>query len=175
MILQTKRLYLRKLTAADYADLCKILQDPQVMYAYEHAFSDQEVTDWLNKQQLRYQTDGFGLWAMLLKETDIMIGQAGLTLQDIGEERPVIEVGYLLQKAYWHRGYATEAAIACKQYAFEQLQCDKVYSIIRENNLASQKVAERNGMQKVGQLIKYYYGMTMPHNIYCVAKAPMVK
>ena len=81
MILETKRLYLREMTQDDYGSLCKILQDEEVMYAYEHAFSDEEVQEWLDKQLARYREYGFGLWAVILKETDEMIGQCGLTMQ----------------------------------------------------------------------------------------------
>ncbi len=140
------------------------------MYAYEHAFSDEEVRDWLARQQARYAADGFGLWAMLEKETGAMAGQCGLTMQDIGRDAPVVEVGYLLKKAYWHQGFATEAAIACKAYAFETLGFPEVFSIIRENNLPSQRVAQRNGMRVRGRLVKHYYGMDMPHLIFSVRR-----
>lgn len=60
MILETERLYLRKLETSDFADLCEILQNKNVMYAYEHAFSDEEVHIWLNRQKQRYHDDGFG-------------------------------------------------------------------------------------------------------------------
>lgn len=170
MILETGRLTLRRLTPDDFDDLCKILQDSEVMYAYEHAFSDEEVREWLNRQIGRYQKNGFGLWAVLLKDTGVLIGQAGLTMQDIGAGKEVLEIGYLFQKSYWHQGYATEAAIACKQYAFEKLKADEVYSIIRVTNTASQNVAKRNGMTVVGRIVKRYYGMDMPHDLYCVRK-----
>lgn len=169
MILETKRLYLRKLTQDDLGPLCKILQDAEVMYAYEHAFSDEEVQEWLNRQVERYNQYGFGLWAVCLKENDEMIGQCGLTIQSCFN-REVLEIGYLFQKKYWHRGYATEAAIACKKYAFEVLNADEVYSIIRDNNFASQMVAERNEMAVCGSFTKHYYGMDMPHLVYSVKK-----
>ena len=69
MILETERLFLRTLTANDYAGLCDILQDEKVMYAYEHAFSDEEVLHWLNRQLQRYRENGFGLWAVVLKHS----------------------------------------------------------------------------------------------------------
>ena len=75
MILETERLYLRKMTQEDYPALCRMLQDPEVMYAYEHAFSDTEAHEWLDKQLARYAEYGFGLWAVILKETGEMIGQ----------------------------------------------------------------------------------------------------
>jgi ribosomal-protein-alanine N-acetyltransferase len=167
MQIETTRLYLRELCQTDYAALCAILQDKEVMYAYEHAFSDIEAQEWMDKQCRRYQENGFGLWAVLRKDTKEMIGQCGLTLQDCGGKE-VLEIGYLFQKAVWHQGYATEAAIACKHYAFEQVGADEVYSIIRENNLPSQKVAIKNGMTIKGKIVKHYYGMEMPHLVYSV-------
>ncbi len=98
------------------------------MYAYEHGFSDKEVQDWLDKQKNRYREDGFGLWAVIEKASNQMIGQCGLTLQNF-DGREVLEVGYLFQRAYWHKGFATEAAIACKEYAFGYLQAKEVYSV----------------------------------------------
>ncbi len=169
IIAETTRLIMRQLTQEDFPALCKILQDKEVMYAYEHAFSDEEVQDWLDRQIERYEKYGFGLWAVVLKETGEIIGQCGLTMQPWGD-REVLEVGYLFQKAYWHQGYATEAAQACKKYAFETLDAQEVYSIIRDNNIPSQHVAERNGMHPVGTFTKHYYNMDMPHIVYCVKR-----
>lgn len=164
-ILETERLLLREMGQSDFPALCKMLQDREVMYAYEHAFEHAEAQAWLDRQTERYRKDGFGLWAVVLKETGEMIGQCGLTMQDCGGQW-VVEVGYLFQKAFWHRGYAAEAAIACKEYAFTELGVKEVYSIIRDTNIASQKVAERNGMTKKGGFVKHYYGVGMPHLIY---------
>lgn len=166
-ILETDRLYLRRLCPEDFDALCIILQDAEVMYAYEHAFSDAEVLEWQNRQLERYEKYGFGLWAVIDKENQALIGQCGLTMQAVGD-RQVMEIGYLFQKAYWHHGYAIEAAAACKKYAFETLGAREVYSIIRDNNLPSQKVAVRNGMSVRGSLVKHYYGMDMPHLVYSV-------
>lgn len=167
MIIETERLYLRELQPSDLGSLSKILQDDQTMYAYEGAFNDQEVQDWLEKQIGNYRRDGFGLWAVILKETKEMIGQCGLTWQDFAGRR-VLEIGYLFQRVFWHHGYASEAAIACKHYAFEQLKANEVFSIIRDTNLASQKVAERNGMTRCGEFVKHYRGVQMPHYVYSI-------
>lgn len=169
VIIETDRLILRKMTQEDYGELCKILQDEQVMYAYEGPFSDAEVQTWLDKQLTRYQEDGVGLYAVLLKENGVMIGQCGLTIQDTPDGK-VLEVGYLFQQAYWHHGYATEAAQACKEYAFHTLGADEVFSIIRDTNTASQNVAKRNGMVMTGTFVKRYRGVDMPHNIFSVKR-----
>lgn len=166
-ILQTPRLWLREMTEADFPDLCEILQDEETMYAYEHAFSDAEAWDWLHRQQARYRQDGFGLWAMIRHEDGAFIGQAGLTMQD-WEGRRVPEIGYLLKRRHWHCGYATEAACGCRDHAFGTLGLDAVYSIIRDTNAASRRVALRVGMHQVGRFVKHYYGMDMPHDVFCV-------
>lgn len=167
MILETKRLYLREMNPSDFNSLCRILQNEKAMYAYEGAFSDQEVQEWLDRQIYRYQKWNFGLWAAVLKETDKMIGQCGLTMQQ-WKDQEVLEIGYLFERSHWHQGYATEAAKACKQYAFEKLNASEVCSIIRDSNTASQNVAMRNGMVMKDQWIKHYKGVDMPHYRYVV-------
>lgn len=162
MIIETERLYLRELEQSDFESLCKILQDEETMYAYEGAFSDEEVHDWLDRQINRYQQWNFGLWAVVLKETDEMIGQCGLTMQTWKEDK-VLEIGYLFERSHWHQGYATEAARACKKYAFEVLNAKEVCSIIRDTNIASQNVAVRNEMAVMDSWIKHYRGVDMPH------------
>ena len=79
-MLETERLYLREMQQSDYPALCKILQDEEVMYAYEGIFSDDEVQGWLDKQIQNYGQYGFGLWAVILKQSNEMIGQCGLTM-----------------------------------------------------------------------------------------------
>lgn len=165
MILETERLYLREMNQSDYESLCRILQDNETMYAYEGAFTDTEVQEWLDRQIARYKKYNFGLWAVILKDTDKMIGQCGLTMQP-WKDTEVLEIGYLFEKAYWHNGYATESAIACKKYAFEILKADEVCSIIRDTNTASQNVALRNGMKIADKWIKHYRGVDMPHYRY---------
>lgn len=169
MILETERLYLREMEQSDFEDLCKILKDEETMAAYEGAFHDAEVQEWLDKQLSRYQKYGFGLWAVVLKETGEMIGQCGLTVQQ-WKNQELLEIGYLFQRLYWHKGYATEAAKACKKYAFEVLNADEVCSIIRDTNIASQKVAIRNDMVAADTWIKHYRGVDMPHYRYVVRK-----
>ena len=153
-ILETERLYLREMTQDDFPSLCNILQDEETMYAYEGAFTDSEAQEWLDRQMARYRKWGFGLWAVILKENEEMIGQCGLTMQPWKDEE-VLEVGYLFERSHWHKGYATEAAKACKWYTF---------------NTASQNVAVRNGMTIADTWTKHYRGVDMPHYRYVVRR-----
>lgn len=167
MIYETERLYTREMDRSDLPALKKILQDETVMLAYEHAFSDEEALEWLNRQIDQYQKFGYGLWAVVLKNTDEMIGQCGLSMQDVGNLQ-VLEIGYHLQKEHWHKGYAAEAATGCKKYAFETLKVKEVFSIIRDTNIASMNVTIRNGMVICRRLMKHYYDVDMPHYVFSV-------
>ena len=84
------------------------------------------------------------------------------------KDTEVLEIGYIFNHKYWHKGYATEAAKACKKYAFEILKAIEVCSIIRDTNIASQNVAVRNGMAIKDSWIKHYRGVDMPHYRYVV-------
>ena len=107
--------------------------------------------------------------AVVLRSTGEMVGQAGLTWQDC-EGQPVLEVGYLLKKRFWHQGYASEAARACRDYAFRVLGAEKVSSIIKTDNLASIRVAQRNGMAREKAFTAHYYNVPVPHYLYTVWK-----
>lgn len=169
IVLFTERLYLAEMNFNDINSLKLILKDDETMYAYEGAFNDREVFEWLNKQILRYEKYGFGLWAVFLKENNEFIGQCGLTMQQWKNEE-VLEIGYLFNKKYWHKGYAIEAASACKEYAFNVLNVNEVCSIIRDTNIPSQNVAIRNGMVRVDESVKYFKGVEMPHFRYVIKK-----
>lgn len=165
IILETPRLILREMTQSDILDLSAILQDEQTMYAYEGAFSDAETQEWLNRNLKRYKEDGVGLWAVILKDSGAMIGQAGITMQDVEGER-VPEVGYLFNRNYWHKGYATEAAIACKEYGFAVLGYSEIFTIIRNINIPSMNVAIRNGMLIRKRIVRHFRGVDMPHFVF---------
>ncbi|MDR1430817.1 MAG: GNAT family N-acetyltransferase [Propionibacteriaceae bacterium] len=160
MILQTKRLTLREMTADDLGALQAIMGDAETMAAYAGPFPDTEVAAWLNRQLANYQRYGYGLWAVEWEGR--VIGQCGLTRQLIAGA-DVLEVGYLFNRAYWHCGYATEAARACIAYAFEHGLADEVWAQVRDSNTASGRVAERLGMTLKATFTKHYRGVDMPH------------
>lgn len=171
MRIETERLVLRDLEPRDYDALCSMM-DADTMWAYAHTFSDDEVAEWLEKQILRRRIWGFSLCAVELKETGEVIGQCGVTVQDcLGAHVP--EIGYVFRRDRWHHGYATEAALACRDYAFETLGFNEVFSIIRDVNQASRRVALRLGMEPRAVMMKHYHGVDMPHIVYGISRAEL--
>lgn len=169
IVMETERLSLRRLTRQDLDALCRIMGKPEVMYAWEHGFSRSEVRKWINRQLTRYKKDGSGYLALVLKETGTIIGQAGLMKSEINGSEET-EAGYILDDACWHKGYATEAAGRCLEYAFSCLGLDSVCCSIRPENEASVRVAERLGMKRCGSHTVLYNGKDMPHEIYRISK-----
>ncbi len=166
-IAETGRLLLRELTADDFPALCRALQDEDVTRVYGRTFTDREIRFWLEGQFRSYREEGFGTWAVVLKESGEMIGHAGIFISQHGDEE-IHEIGYLFEKACWGKGYATEAAVACRKVAFDVLGLEKVYSIIRTDNMASRAVARKNGMRITETVYRLTMGKAIPHYVYCV-------
>jgi len=146
MILETERLTLRELTDDDYAALYAVLADSDIMQHYPYTFDEARVRGWIEKNMRRYREEGFGLWAVVLKETGEMIGDCGITMQNIhGAMLP--EIGYHIRADRQRRGYASEAAAACIRYAFENYGFPAVYSYMKYTNIPSQRTAVKNGMK----------------------------
>lgn len=145
MILETERLVLREFKPEDTDALFKVLGDPIAMQYYPAPFDRPGVRAWIARNMARYENHGFSLWAMMLKPTCEVIGDCGCVLQEI-EERQEIEVAYHVRRDLWGRGYATEAARACMNFAFARLGAARVVSMIRPENLQSRRVAEKNGL-----------------------------
>ena len=145
VILETERLFLREMNAGDFDALYKVLGDPDIMQYYPYKFDEDRVRDWIDRNIQRYHDDGFGLWAVCLKDTGEMIGDCGLTLQNIdGETLP--EIGYHIRGNCQHMGYATEAATAVRNWAFANTEYPALYSYCRSTNTASIKTAASIGM-----------------------------
>ncbi|MBI1880566.1 MAG: GNAT family N-acetyltransferase [Chloroflexi bacterium] len=146
-ILETKRLILRRLTMDDLDALFALYRDPEVRKYFPEGTLTYEETkeelEWIIN--VYYGQYGFGLWATIHKETGQFMGRCGLLPWTI-EQRPEVEVAYMLAKAYWGQGLGTEAAQAIAQYGFEQLQLSRLICLIDRENQASIKVARKIGM-----------------------------
>ncbi len=164
-ILQTSRLLLREFTPQDVDALALVLSDPETMRYYPAPQGRAGVEHWIERNRQRYQDDGVGLWAVELKKTQELVGDCGITRQQVERER-FYEIGYHLRRDHWHQGLATEAAIACRDWAFSHLKTDRLISLIRPENLPSRRVAERNGMT----IWKEVNWQGSPHHIYSIEK-----
>lgn len=165
-ILETVRLLLREFAPEDAEALARVIGDAGTMRYYPAAFSRTQVDEWIERNHRRYKNDGAGLWAMVLKSTGEMIGDCGIIRQEV-EGEFLYEVGYHLRRDHWGQGLATEAAIACRDWAFANLKVNRVISLIRPENLPSCKVAERNGMK----IWKEVAWRGLRHYVYEVQKA----
>lgn len=164
-ILETARLTLREFVPEDAEALARVISDPETMRYYPAPFTRSQVEAWIQRNRQRYKDDGVGLWAMALKSNGEMIGDCGIIRQQV-EEESLYEVGYHLRRDLWGQGLATEAAIACREWAFANLKVERVISLIRPENLPSQKVAERNGM-KIWKEVNW---RGLRHYVYSVQK-----
>ena len=145
MILETERLFLREMTMDDFDSLYAVLADPEIMQHYPYSFDEERVRSWIERNMKRYTDDGFGLWAVCLKDTGEMIGDCGLTLQNIdGQMLP--EIGYHIRKDQQRKGYAKEAAMAVRDWAFGNTEYPALYSYCKYTNVGSFKTAESIGM-----------------------------
>ncbi|SDY14712.1 Protein N-acetyltransferase, RimJ/RimL family [Evansella caseinilytica] len=147
IICETERLILREYEKEDIAALHTIFSDEETMSYYPAPFSYEKTQQWVESNQKRYVRDGFGLWAVCLKESGDLIGDCGLVKQTVEGETEV-EIGYHIHKNYWSKGYASEAARACKKYGFRELGLKKLISIIDPRNIPSMRVAEKIGFMK---------------------------
>src|SRR5512133_1793212 len=137
----------------DISSLSLVLSDQESMRHYPHPFSNEEVSKWIERNIERYENDGFGLWAVIRKEDNQFLGDCGITLQNIdGDILP--EIGFHIIKTYCNKGYATEAAEACKNYAMKVLGFKSIYSYSEIGNIASQKVSSKIGLKKVKTFMK---------------------
>jgi RimJ/RimL family protein N-acetyltransferase len=172
-IIETERLILRKLTLADEAATYEITGDEITMAAWECAWSRDENLQNLQKQIGFYEQNTFGRFAVVLKSESKLIGICGLQYCVASEDGNTLvpEIGYLFNRAYWHNGYAIEAARAVKDWAFGLEGQSEVFSIIKDTNIAAMNVAIRNGMTIRGRFIKHCERKDMPYYIFSVQKS----
>lgn len=148
--LTTSRLILRQWQDTDYPVFAALVADPIVMRYFPKCLNMTESQQFIDWCRDLIATQGWGFWAVELKETGQFIGFVGLNSQPSQFSfSPCVEIGWRLAQAYWQQGYATEAAQACLKFAFEQLQLSSVVAFTAKQNIASEKVMQRLGMQYI--------------------------
>ena len=150
MMIETERLFLREMKESDFDALYKVLADSDIMQHYPYTFDENRVIKWIQRNIERYRIFGFGLWAVCLKETGEMIGDCGITLQLIdGQIKP--EIGYHIRADKQRNGYAKEAAIAVRDWTFNNTPFQIVYSYMKYTNEPSVKTAISYGCKQVDE------------------------
>lgn len=150
-MIETERLVLRPFTTEDLDELAGIRADPEVM-RYIGDQSRERVEQRLHYYISLYESHGFGMWAVIDKETGVMIGWCGLIFLD---ETPEVEVGYGVARPYWGRGLMTEAARASLRYGFERAGLDRIVAVAMPENRASRRIMEKLGMHYEKNVLHY--------------------
>lgn len=144
--LTTERLLFRRLVPEDLAWWMDYITSAEAIRFMPFTVGNRADAEAMIRRSLdRYATDGSGLNAVLLRDGGGPVGQVGLLTQEV-DGVPELEVGYHLLPAHWGRGYATEAAVACRRFAEERRLAPTLISLIDPGNHRSQAVARRNGM-----------------------------
>lgn len=155
--LETERLILRSMQESDIDALYLIFTDPRVMASFGgELLTREQMERWLRRNLDHQAQFGYGLFSVLLKETGELIGDCGLEQMEMEGEQ-VAELGYDFRSEYWSQGYATEAACAVRDFAFGVLRLPQLISLIRVDNFASKRVAEKVGMTLAEEFTRYGY------------------
>lgn len=153
MLLNLPRLIIRDFIVEDIDAIFKVLSDPAVMrFSLKGPFSKEKTIKYIHDHIRAYSQPGYGQYAIVLKESDAVIGCCGFIDMQFNGGRET-EVTYRIAKEYWGKGFASEAVRACKEYAFSQLGLSRLMARIEPENIASIKVAEKAGLQFKQELI----------------------
>lgn len=146
-VIETEQLGLREITMRDFDIWHRILSDSETMQYYPRPFDEDRTKSWIERNIEYYKKYGFGLWGVILKETGEFIGDCGITLQNIYKDGNLLpEIGFHIDKRFWRKGYASQAAKACLNYVFQNTSYDEIYCYQKWINIPSRKTAEKIGM-----------------------------
>jgi [ribosomal protein S5]-alanine N-acetyltransferase len=167
IILETRRLLLRQFTINDCATLNSMLSDPDVMQFSTGILNKEQTEQWLNERLLNYKAGNFDRWAAIEKSSQKLIGYCGLC-QIVVDNEPEVEIGHRFAREFWGQVFATEAAIAVRDYGFNALNLSRLVAIIDPANLRSIRVAEKIGMHYEKDVM--LEGYTHPDHVYTISR-----
>lgn len=166
--LNTERLRLRRYRRDDFENAYRLTSDPRVMRYYPAPYDRDRVTRMIDNVLRSYGELGYSVLVVERRSDGAFLGQIGLLHWDDVDGREDVEVAYMLAAEAWGNGYATEAARACRDWAFERLDVDRVVSFIAIANEPSMRVAERNGMTRIKRLDENRLGI--PIYVYAIGR-----
>ncbi len=168
ILFESKRVVCRLLTSDDVGDVAKILSDPEVMRYMKNKkpFSYEETKHYIQHYAFdSYKKHGYGLYAVIYKQTNQLIGMTGVKCaDDLGES--MVTLSGVCDKKLWGKGIGTEVLLAMRDYAFNTLGINRLWSTVYLNNTASKKVQHALGMKLV-KTVKYN---DLPVDVYCLNK-----
>ena len=150
-ILTSERLGFRNWTDQDLEAFAAINSNPEVMEHFPQILSLKETAEFINRLKARYAKNGYCYFATEILETGEFIGFIGLDYKDFKSNfTPAVDIGWRLKKSVWGKGYAPEGAKRCLEFAFDDLNLEKIIAICPETNVNSEKVMKKIGMKKIG-------------------------
>lgn len=156
-IINTQRLILRTMAIVDLDRLTEISTNPIVMAQFPPELRTPERARLILNKIIKQQKEkGYSLYGVIHREDNKLIGICGFLDNETDDGKKFIELGYRLDNLYWGKGYATEAALACRDYAFSKLKIKEFCSIILASNNASIAVARKIGMKQIDTVV--YHG-----------------
>ena len=151
--IETDRLLLRPLVPGDLDGFLPVVNDPMSMRFYPKPFDREMARVWIERVGERYERDGYGLLAVVERETGEMVGVCGVVHVD--GTGPDVELVYEFQRSAWGQGYATEAARACLAAALGPLGLKRVVALAYPENAQSIRIMQKLGMRDTGMIDAY--------------------
>lgn len=150
-IFKSKRLGFRNWNKNDLTEFAKINADLEVMEHFPNPLTEKETAEFIMRLKTHYEKNGYNYFATEILESGELIGFIGLAFQDYKTEfTPAIDIGWRLKKTAWGKGFATEGAKKCLEFAFNKLNLCNVISTCTERNYKSESVMKKIGMKKIG-------------------------
>jgi len=151
-IFKSERLGFRNWTSEDLNQFVKLNSDEEVMEHFPRILTKNEVRGLIIDLKKHFSKNGFTYYATEILETKEFIGMIGLAFQEYNTKfTPAIDIGWRLKRDSWGKGYATEGAKRCLEYAFDELDINKVISVCTIKNKKSENVMKKIGMTKIGE------------------------
>lgn len=144
----TERLILRRWIEDDRDPFAEMMADPEFNRYMPGPFSRSRSNSMLDQFQTHFEKNGFGIWAVELKETTQFIGCIGLAIRENLPFSPCVEIGWRIRPRFWNQGYATEGALAALDLGLGPLKLGEIVSFTVPENLASLRVMEKIGMMR---------------------------
>ena len=168
LVLHTQRLQLRRFHINDAEAMISIFGDAEVMKYGNGILSQDQVERWIENAIISYKEFGYGPFAVELRANKKLIGYCGLFHFPDVDGQPETEIGYRLAKSFWGKGYATEAAFAVRDHAFNTLDIKRLVALIDPSNMASIRVAAKLSMSYEKDVM--LDGYTYPDHLYTLSR-----